>query len=169
MPLAGVPPQVPLLDAADAKTRIDAGQLTVIDLSPSARYRTGHIQGAHFALRARLTSDVARLPGGRAPILLVSADGALAAFATAELSTATERPVSCLRGGMAAWQAAGLPVESGAGHAVHPMEDAWASPYAAARQEERFAAFKTYLDWEIGLIPQLARDRTARFRTFPPA
>lgn len=170
-PLAQVLPEVAALDPAAAKPLLDAGRLTAIDLSSSANYKSGHAPGAIFALRSRLTSDVARLPGNHPPgqgaLLLISEDGALAAFAAAELAQATGRPISILRGGTSAWRTAGLPLETGAGRQMHPMEDAWASPYSRATQAERFAAFQTYLDWEIGLVAQLARDGTTRFRTFP--
>ena len=159
-------PEVPSLSPADAKSLIDAGTVTVLDVEASPQYRSGHLPGAHFALRSRLTSDVARLPG-TAALLLTSEDAMLAAFAADELRHATGRAISILRGGTAAWRATGLPLEKGAGRQLHPMEDTWASPYHAATEAERFAGFRTYLDWEIGLIPQLERDGTTRFRTFP--
>ena len=49
------------------------------------------------------------------------------------------------------------------------MEDTWASPYALPTEAERFAGFQAYLDWEIGLVEQLKRDGTTRFRMFPRA
>ena len=166
--LAATPPDVPALEAGEAKARMDAGQLTVIDVDASSRYRAGHLPGATFALRSRLMGDVARIPGN-GPILLTSADGVLAAFAAAELSAATERPISILRGGTAAWRAAGHPLEQGDGRRMHAMEDAWTSPYAYPTEAERFAAFRTYLGWEIDLIGQIKRDGTTRFRTYPAA
>lgn len=164
--IAGPIPEVAMLSPAEAKAALDAGELTVLDVEASTQFRSGHLPGAHFALRSRLTSDVARLPG-KGPLLITSEDGALAAFAAEELSRATERTVSALRGGTSAWRAAGLPLEKGTGSQVHPMEDTWASPYHASTEAERFAGFRAYLDWEIGLVPQLERDRTTRFKTFP--
>jgi hypothetical protein len=52
---------------------------------------------------------------------------------------------------------------------LHPTEDAWTSPYAHEKEADRFAAFRTYLGWEIDLIGQIKRDDTTRFRTFPAA
>ena len=107
----------------------------------------------------------------------------LAAFAAAELAQATERPVVALEGGTAAWRAAGLALDRGAGESsagksgtgrpvhppVHPMEDHWPSPYAAATESERVRDFQTYLDWELQLVAQLERDGTSRFTVFPLA
>jgi 3-mercaptopyruvate sulfurtransferase SseA len=66
-----------------------------------------------------------------------------------------------LAGGTNAWQAAGYEVETGE-TALHDLpEDTWPSPY---RSKDRFAAFQKYLDWEIGLVAQLERDRTVSFK-----
>jgi rhodanese-related sulfurtransferase len=164
--LAVQPPEVAAIDPATARAQIDAGALTVVDLDPSARYQAGHIPGAYFALRSRLMGDVSRVPG-KGQILLTSGDGALAAFAAVELDAATERQVLVQRGGTAAWRAAGFPLEKGADRLLHPMEDAWTSPYSHEKEADRFAAFRTYLGWEIDLIGQIERDGTTRFRTFP--
>ena len=166
--LAAKPPAGSAIDPTMAKVQIDAGTLTVVDLASSARFKTGHVPGAHFALRSRLMGDVSKIPG-RGPIMLTSDDGTLAAFAAVELDAATERPVSILKGGTAAWKSAGLPLEKGTEPALHPMEDAWTSPYAYEKEADRFAAFRTYLGWEIDLIGQIKRDGTTRFRTFPAA
>lgn len=166
VPLAQTPPDVPTMPPEAAKAQLASGALTVIDLDASARYKAGHIPGAHFALRSRLMGDVARIPGS-GPILLTSQEGWLAAFTAVELDAATERDVVVLQGGTVAWRTAGYPLETGAGRALHPMEDAWASPYSFETQEERFAAFRTYLGWEIDLVDQIRKDGTTRFRTFP--
>ena len=48
---------------------------------------------------------------------------------------------------------------------LHAAEDVWRSPY---HQPDPHAAFREYLAWEIGLVEQVERDGTARFRRFPP-
>jgi hypothetical protein len=35
-------------------------------------------------------------------------------------------------------------------------------------EAERFPAFRKYLAWEVGLVEQLARDGTHKYRVFPP-
>jgi hypothetical protein len=88
----------------------------------------------------------------------------LAAFATAEIAGRTDRSVRVLAGGTAAWRAVGLPLVTEITEPVHPFEDLWLTPYYA---KDRFAAFREYLNWEIGLVAQLERDGTSRFRVFP--
>jgi 3-mercaptopyruvate sulfurtransferase SseA len=90
----------------------------------------------------------------------------LALLAAGDLTTLTTREVKVLAGDKAAWRAAGFPLESGATRLHDKPEDAWASPYHRA---DRFAAFQEYLDWEIGLVEQLARDKTISFKVFEPA
>ena len=88
----------------------------------------------------------------------------LAAFAAADISRATGRTVRVLAGGTEAWRAAGLALSTEPHPQSHPREDLWLSPY---QREDRFAVFRAYLRWEIGLLDQLDRDKTARFRTYP--
>jgi rhodanese-related sulfurtransferase len=158
--LAAPLPAVARTDAAGLAAALGQGGATVVDVDTSARYRAGHVPGAHFALRSRLRA--ADIPGS-GPIVLTSEDQTLAAFAAADLAATTVRPVSVLDGGTEAWRAAGYELEAGETRLLHPAADAWASPYA---QKDRLAAFQAYLDWEIGLVDQLSREPTAAFR-FP--
>jgi rhodanese-related sulfurtransferase len=47
---------------AELKELLDANGATVIDLAPSIAYEGGHIPGAWFAVRARLSNSVAKVP-----------------------------------------------------------------------------------------------------------
>lgn len=160
--LAAPPPAIESLTVAQLRPLLDAGQAVVLDLDLSTAYRAGHIPGARFVLRSRLLAD---LPEPAGEVVLTSSDGVLAAFAAADILRATGRTVRVLAGGTGAWRAAGLPLSSDVHPASHPQEDLWLTPY---QREDRFAAFRDYLDWEIGLVAQLERDRSAKFRTFPP-
>ena len=71
-----------------------------------------------------------------------------------------------LAGGTAAWRSAGLKLESGETSLLHPAEDARFSPYQLP-ESERFAAFRKYLEWEVGLVAQIERDATAKYRVYP--
>ncbi len=93
-------------------------------------------------------------------------NSALALLAAADLRSLTSRPVKVFAGGLAAWRAAGFETETGATNLHDPAEDFWVSPY---RDQDRFAAFRRYLDWEIALIDQIARDRTVAFKVFEAA
>ncbi|WP_315777358.1 MULTISPECIES: rhodanese-like domain-containing protein [unclassified Bradyrhizobium] len=162
-PLLRAPPSVETIAPAALKHELDAGAVTVIDLDTSLAYASGHIPGARFAVRARL--DVSRDIEGGSAIVLTSADGILAAFAAAELAPRTGRSVRVLAGGTQAWRAAGLPLETGETALIHDADDVWRSPYQ--KSGDRLAAFKAYLDWEIGLLAQIERDPDLSFKVFP--
>ncbi|MFC0242547.1 rhodanese-like domain-containing protein [Rhodopseudomonas telluris] len=139
----------------------DLAQWTVIDLAPSPLYAAGHIPGAWFAARSRLSEALPQLPG-EGPLLLTSWDGVLAQFAAGELQALTDRPIALLHGGTEAWEAAGLPLERGIARAAHAVDDVYKRPYEGT--DNAAAAMQAYLDWEFGLVAQLERDGTHGFR-----
>ena len=98
------------------------------------------------------------LPDGRI-VVLTSADGVLARLAASELPG---RDTRVLRGGTRAWQAAGLPMESGTTALADVTIDVWYRPYD--RQSGIEQAMKGYLDWEVDLVAQVERDGDTRFR-----
>jgi rhodanese-related sulfurtransferase len=136
-------------------------ETVVIDLATSPRHATGHVPGAWFVVRARLAEALERLPAGRR-LVLTSCDGALARYAAADLAALTDRPRAILSGGTAAWQAAGLPIERGVVNATEDVDDVYIRPYEGT--DNAAAAMQAYLDWEFGLVAQLARDGTHGFR-----
>ncbi|MFF7709053.1 rhodanese-like domain-containing protein [Pseudomonas sp. NPDC007930] len=161
---AQLPPPAQGITAAALADALGTGQATLLDLQDSLSFAAGHIPGAWFAVRARLPDRAEQLPGDGL-LVLTSADGTLAQFAAAELATLLARPIKVLVGGTAAWAAAGLPLEHGEQSLWDRPNDVWRSPYQAAGDRQR--AFREYLDWELGLIAQLERDGTARFRHAP--
>ncbi len=154
--LAAPVPAVPSITPAALDTLLKRGKVKLLDLDPSTSHEAGRIPGAQFAIRSRLTGDVA----GDSDLVLTSGDGTLAAFAAAEIGG----PVRVLEGGTAAWRKAGLPIETGRTSRLHPAEDVALSPYQV--EGDRFAAFRDYLTWEIDLVKQWKRDGTVSFRQF---
>ncbi|SEQ93257.1 Rhodanese-related sulfurtransferase [Faunimonas pinastri] len=136
------------------------GDAVVADLARSPAYRAGHIPGAWFVSGPELARDLGALPG-EGPVVLTSPDGALAA-ANLRLATAsTKRTVHILKGGTAAWQAAGLPLDTAARWAS-PPQDVYKRPYEGTdNQNDKMQA---YIDWELQLVAQLANDGISRFR-----
>ncbi|CAO3359054.1 rhodanese-like domain-containing protein [Azospirillum melinis] len=163
--LAALPPPADTIEPAALHDLLNGEAATLLDLGTGAAHKAGHIPGSRFAIRSRLTG-AAEAVGGAGPLVLTSGDGTLAAFAAAEIAGRIDRPVLVLAGGTRAWRAAGLPLVPGEGEPLDPFEDAWLTPYQA---RDRHAAFRDYLAWEIGLVEQLERDGTARFRVFPAA
>ena len=74
----------------------------------------------------------------------------------------TDRPAAVLAGGTRAWEAAGLPIERGMLRAVEEVDDVYKRPYEGT--DNAAAAMQAYLDWEFGLVEQLARDGTHGFQ-----
>jgi rhodanese-related sulfurtransferase len=152
-------PTAAMIEAAELARLIDEGQAAVVDLAPSAVYRRGHIPGSLFAIRARLAHTVGDLPRGA--LVLTSPDGILAAFAARELEALSGRPVRVLAGGTQAWSAAGHALASGFERAISPPDDIYKRPYEGVDHAQE--AMQAYLDWEYGLVEQLARDGTHGF------
>ena len=137
---------------------------TVLDLSLSRNYLAGHIPGAWFAIRTRLARALEKIAAENT-LVLTSEDGALASLAVGEAETLIDRPVRFLRGGDAAWQAAGQPFSTDAKMADEPV-DQWRKPYE--RSGDTKAAMQEYLTWEVDLLPRTKRDGSLRFERFRP-
>ena len=161
-------PATPILGSARLERGIDADELrglvsqdhaTVVDLSLSPNYRKGHIPGAWFAIRARLAQALTKIPvnGG---LVLTSEDGVLASLAASEPSV----PARYLRGGNAAWRAAGYELATEERMADEPL-DVWFKPYE--RAGDTAGAMSEYLSWETDLLPRIARDGSCHFAQSP--
>jgi rhodanese-related sulfurtransferase len=140
------------------------GESVVLDVATSASYRQAHIPGAWFILRSRLASDLARIPRARRYVL-TSRTGLLAQFVAQELEKLLpedEASVVVLNGGTEAWRAAGLPCESGLTRLASAPVDRYRRPYEGTDSPQE--AMQAYLDWEYGLVAQLARDGTHHFK-----
>lgn len=145
--------------AVDASTvrAIDGG--TVVDLSTSPRYGRGHIPGAWYAIRSQLDRAFAAIaPHG--DVILTSEDGVLASLAVAEAQTLTAHSIRWLRGGNAAWTAAGFPLSTAERMANAPV-DVWLKPYE--RKGDPKDAMNEYLSWEVDLLDRIQRDGTTHF------
>lgn len=137
----------------------------VIDVANSAAYARRHIPGAWFAIRAQLAQAFDRIPALRRHV--VTGDDALLAAYTARdlrqllIARARDAEVCVLAGGNTAWIAAGLPVESGNLRYAVPPTDRYRRPYEGTDAPQK--AMQGYLEWEYGLVAQLARDGTHGF------
>jgi len=154
-------PNAQAIAPRDAAAELAAGRAILIDLSPSPAHRKVHPAGARFAIRARLADAVAALPKDKT-LVLSARDEALARLAADDLAhTPGTPPVRVLEGGLPAWIAAELPTEAGFDHPLSQPEDVYRRPYEGA--DHAAAAKQAYLDWEFGLVDQLARDGTHGF------
>ena len=133
----------------------------VINLTTSANHVKAHIPGAWFALRPQLADAVGKLPAAKRYVLTCG-NSTLAEYAVPELQLLAEGEVYLLDGGNAAWVAAGLPTEAGEQRLASPRTDRYRRPYEGTDAPRE--AMQAYLDWEFGLVEQLARDGTHGFR-----
>jgi rhodanese-related sulfurtransferase len=156
-------PAVPCVSPAQAAALLAEGSTLAFDVDRRAPYERRHVAGARFCVPDRLSEFLADAPP-QATILIASADGVLAGLVAAELVARTGRDARAIAGGTQAWVAAGLPVGSGDRGVLSGDDDHWFSPYAHRDLARRDAAFRAYLDWELGLVAQLERDRTHAFR-----
>ncbi|MGR7997196.1 rhodanese-like domain-containing protein [Xanthobacter sp. ZOL 2024] len=165
-------PEVPLITAETLAARLAAAEgdpaaLQVIDVNPGIDYVRGHIPGAWYAIRAQLPAALKAVPRAR-HYVVTCGRGILARLAAADLiallgqEAEKEAAVSVLEGGNAAWVAAGQPLESGETRLAVPRTDRYRRPYEGTDAPR--AAMQAYLDWEFGLVDQLARDGTHHFR-----
>ncbi len=153
-------PSVETLTARELAQALLDEAVVVLDLAPSPIHRKGHIPGAWFAIRSRLAEAFERIPEGR-PIVLTSPDGALARLAAAEVEEIFDHPVRILEGGTEAWIAAGRALEPGLIRAASDPDDVYKRPYEGT--DNAAEAMQAYLDWEFGLVEQLARDGSHGF------
>jgi rhodanese-related sulfurtransferase len=168
-PPAPAAPQVPMLAPAELAAALEAGDTWLVDLDASAAYVQRHIPGAWWALRAQLPAALERIGRGQPQprrIVLTSGDGLLARFAVRDLAGATPATVLALAGGTSAWIAEGRPADAGDALLASPRIDRYRRPYEGTQSARE--AMQAYLDWEFGLVAQLARDGTHGFRVLQP-
>jgi rhodanese-related sulfurtransferase len=152
---------VDTIDVSELAALLESRKTVVVDVATSREYGVGHIPGAWFAVRGRLADDAARLPPS-ASCVITSSDSVIARMAAHELSAATRRPVRVLAGGTNAWRAQGRPLETGPTHLASTPDDVALKAFEQPKNRE--AAMRQYLQWEVGLVEQVRRDGTLRFR-----
>jgi rhodanese-related sulfurtransferase len=150
---------IPSDAAVEPSKVLEIDNVSVIDLSTSPHYRRGHIPGAWFAIRGRLDKALPKIPPRQA-VILTSEDGVLAGLAVEETRALTTTPVHWLKGGNAAWAAAGFPLSAAEKMADDPI-DVWLKPYERPNDHE--AAMNSYLAWEIDLLDRIKQDGTTHF------
>ncbi|NML35420.1 rhodanese homology domain-containing protein [Paraburkholderia antibiotica] len=158
---AVVPPDVDDIAPAELAALLQAPGTVVLDFTSSTNYLKRHVPGAWFVIRSQLDDALRMLPDAKRYVVTCSS-AVLARFVAPELAAATGRPVQVLRGGTVAWIDAGLPVEAGGARMASPRIDRYQRPYEGTDNARE--AMSAYLEWEHGLVAQLARDGTHGFR-----
>jgi len=138
----------------------EGAETLVVDLAPSAEHVRQHIPGSWWALCSQLEQALTQVPA-HARIVLSCQDGLRSRFAAAHLAARIQTPVFWLQGGLQAWVAQGQTVEAGDARLASPRIDRYRRPYEGTSNPRE--AMQAYLDWEFGLVAQLARDGTHGF------
>lgn len=157
-------PDVLRIGVPEAAHWLDAGAGSVA-VCPSGDYRRAHPEDAAWGIRPRL---------GRLPqqvlrtdrIVLFAEDAGVGALAAADLGEITGRAVALVDGGIAGWRDAGRPF------AASPDQppDGERIDYVFWNHDRHAgneAAMRAYLQWELDLPGEIARDGLAGFRLAP--
>ncbi|WP_332775590.1 rhodanese-like domain-containing protein [Polaromonas sp.] len=156
-------PVLPVISAKTLSAGLASGAVVAIDLRPSMQFRQSHIAGARWAIRPRLATTLA---GERRPVVLIADEPAVAACAATDLAELS-LSASLLEGGLAAWRAAGLPLQ--ASENTPPDSDCIDFLFFVHdRHDGNKEAARQYLAWEVNLIAQLDELELKSFR-LPPS
>jgi len=137
------------------------GGHAMLDLSSWHGFHREHPAGAVWGLRARLGDAVALMPADRPVAVLDDEDGHLAALALADLARLGRNGACVLEGGLVAWKAEGLPTDAGGQDMPNARQDACHLPWEL--EDDPGAAMRAYIDWELQLPEQFARDGLLTF------
>ncbi len=155
------PPALPALARiTPADLQKNREGVAILDLRSSADYRAGHIPGAVWTVRPRIARSAAS-----GPCVLVADDPSVAALAAIDLAEAGPGAgeILLLDGGVSAWQAAGLALET-TPELPPDSERIDFIAFTHGRHDGDAAASRQYLAWEIGLVGQLDAQERAVFR-----
>ncbi|CAG9950708.1 unnamed protein product [Clonostachys rosea f. rosea IK726] len=154
--------QVPESGAIIVKDLKRLAEPTIVDLARSPVYRKGHIPRAWFASGPELARDLQSAPGS-GPIVLTSPDGKIAAANVdyaRRSATDLSREILYLSGGTEAWTSQGNLLETEHRWLSEPV-DVYKRPYEGTENARK--DMQGYIDWEHGLVAQIANDGIARF------
>lgn len=150
------------ISAADAKALTDNGSAQLVDIRGSMTYRAGHIGGAVWSIRPRITAAAQ----GNVPVLLVADCPGVAALAATELREAGVDVPGHLSGDVTDWKAAGFEIVE----TPNMPADADCIDYlflTPERNQGNLDDARAYLAWEVGLLDQLDEQERGVFAITP--
>lgn len=161
---AAAAPAVEEVLPAQLQQWLAEGQTGLIDLTTSANFRSRRIPGALWTTRANIAQAVRRHPAVSRWVVTCTS-GLLARYAVTEVAALTGSPAYLLQKGTLGWIDAGFPLEHGDSDWIENAQDRYRRPYEGTDVSPQ--AMQDYLDWEYGLVAQLARDGTHGFKLLP--
>jgi rhodanese-related sulfurtransferase len=153
-------PALPTIAAATAAAQIEGGRAVAVDLRGSMDFRRAHVPGARWSIRPRLRECVR---DEHRTVVLVADEPAIAAWAVQSEWPGQLPPPLLLDGGLPAWRARGLPLESTPGT---PPDGECIDFlfFLHDRHDGNKEAARRYLEWETGLVARLDALELAAFR-----
>ena len=151
----GMPEETPfgLSEAREKVKHVSPAELqasptqVIIFVDTSQDFARGHVPGARWVPRGWLEFQIGDLAPEKDSNLAVTGNsGTNAALAAATLLELGYQNVSVLEGGMAAWNRAGLPVETGLSGVMSPPTD-----LVLSGPDRNYADMMNYLRWETAL------------------
>ncbi|HHL3888337.1 TPA: rhodanese homology domain-containing protein [Klebsiella pneumoniae] len=163
VPAAEVPPgpQAEEISPTQLAQQLEEPGTVVLDFTTSANFVARHIPGAWWLTRSQLRQALEAIPPAQRYVVTCGSS-LLARYAVPEVAALTGKPVQLLTGGTLAWIAAGLPLAHGDSGLAVERRDRYRRPYEGT--DNSAEAMQAYLEWEYGLVDQLARDGTHGFR-----
>ena len=135
------------LGAEDDDDGVVSERPVVLFVDSSADFAAGHVPGARWAPRGWLELQVGSLaPSLETPTVVTCRDGRSSVLAAATLKRMGYASVSALEGGVVAWLAEELPVETGLSGVMSPPTD-----LVASGPDRNYADMMNYLRWETAL------------------
>jgi rhodanese-related sulfurtransferase len=108
---AGIGPRGKRASPLEVTQMINRGKTTVVDVRSTEEFAAGHLRDAKHIPLADLASRIGELEKSKSrSVIIVCQSGARADKAVRQLAAAGFNEVVRLDGGIAAWQAAGLPL-----------------------------------------------------------
>jgi rhodanese-related sulfurtransferase len=104
------------LDAREAAALVECGEAVVLDVRERIEWNAGHVPGARHVPLDELGTRKSELPPGRT-IVAVCRSGSRSRWAVKDLRRAGFTAEN-LRGGLRAWERAGLPLEPRGGRVL---------------------------------------------------
>ncbi len=150
------------ISAADARALADNGSAQLVDIRGSMTYREGHIDGALWSIRPRITEAVKN----DQTVLLIADCPDSAALAATELREAGVEVLGQLAGEVADWKGAGFDIIE----TPNEPADAQCIDYlflTPERNQGNLDDARAYLAWEVGLIDQLDEQERGVFSITP--
>jgi len=101
---------LPQVSVAELRVLLAAGEVDLLDVRQPPEWSAGHVAEATFITGAELTQKAASLPDDR-PLAVMCGSGFRSSIAASVLLSQGRRSVLNVSGGMAAWRAAGYPID----------------------------------------------------------